>query len=137
MAVVERSVELLADLETAWGMLSNAQALSSWLGGDVTVDLRPGGHLSLVRRDGVAVVGNVEEVRPPDRLVFTWWAQRPFGLPRRSRVELTLESRKRSTVLRVREAEVAPPGVTIGPPDAPGSSLDAAGHRLLQAGAGR
>lgn len=137
MTTVERTAQLPADLRTAWRMLSDGRGLSAWLGGDVTLDLRPGGHLSLVRWDGTRVVGDIDEVRPPTRLVVTWWAPRPFGLPRRSRVELTLEPCGRTTVLHVRESQLSPPPVTVDPPDTADAHGDTADDQPLLAGAGR
>lgn len=113
MPTVARTIELPADVETVWRWMSGGKSLGTWLGADVTVDLRPGGHLSVVSWDGTRLVGEVDVVRGPHRLAFTWWEQRPFGLPQRSRVELTLEARGRSTVLRMRESRLRPPQVTI------------------------
>lgn len=58
-------------------------AAAGWTGADAEVDLRPGGSYRLAMRDGEtgathAVVGAYGEVRPPERLEYTWtWEGEP------------------------------------------------------------
>lgn len=58
-------------------------ALQGWEGGEAEVDLRPGGRYRLSMRDPQAgaeytVVGEYVDVRPPERLAYTWtWAGEP------------------------------------------------------------
>lgn len=135
MAEVERTAELPADLDRVWRMLTDERRLGTWLGGDVSVDLRPGGHLSLAGWDGTRIVGDVVEVRPRRRLAFVWWTPRPFGLPARSRVEVTLEERGSTTLLRLRESQLAPPAVTLHLPEHAGDRPDADGSPRLSGAA--
>lgn len=135
MAAVERTTELPAESDQVWRMLSDERALGAWLGGEVSIDLRPGGHLSLDARDGTRMVGDVVDVLPGQRLAFVWWSQRPFGLPRRSRVQLTLQPRGATTVLRLRESQLAAPPVTIGSSPRSADHLDVDGDPPLLVGA--
>jgi uncharacterized protein YndB with AHSA1/START domain len=58
-------------------------AQPGWEAGDVEVDLRPGGRYRLAMRDPEtdtlhAVLGEYTEVRPPERLAYTWtWESNP------------------------------------------------------------
>ena len=52
-------------------------AQPDWEGGEAEVDLRPGGRYRLAMRDPASgdvhtVVGEYREVRPPERLAYTW-----------------------------------------------------------------
>ncbi|HEX2029526.1 MAG TPA: SRPBCC domain-containing protein [Nitriliruptorales bacterium] len=124
---VERTVHLATGIEEAWEMVSGALGLASWLGADVDIDLRPGGRLAVTDWDGTAMVGRIEDVVDCQRLVFTWWPHRSFGLPHRSRVELTIEPAAdggTATLLRLREQRMRPPQVSIQLPSPPATAAD-------------
>ncbi len=77
---------LKAPREAVFDAWTRPEALARWFGPEgvnarkVEVDLRPGGHYSLEmhQTDGgiMPLSGVYREVRPPERLVFTWvWGQ--------------------------------------------------------------
>ncbi len=70
---VTRSVEIPADAGAVWERVSDERQLSAWLGGQVELDVRPGGEGLLRQPDGGARRMVVEEVRPGERLAFHWW----------------------------------------------------------------
>lgn len=70
---VERSVVLDAPVEEAWRAVTDPDELAAWMGGEVELDLRPGGvgvfHLG-PDGDHSALV---TEVDPGRRLAMLWW----------------------------------------------------------------
>ena len=63
---------------------------AGWAAGEIKIDLRVGGlyRIAMVRGGdagpGVSVSGQFLEVRPPERLVYTWrWGVPSPGCPRR------------------------------------------------------
>ena len=122
---VERAVDLEASLQEVWASLTEPERLSVWLGGEVDLDVRPGGRGMVRRADGAVRRMLVEAVDPPSRLAIRWW---PFEVPGRlgppgsgSRVEFVVESRENGTRLRVveRVPERLDAWSTGEPPDAP------------------
>lgn len=118
---VEREAVLPADTDEAWRALSDPELLSEWLGGEVDVELRPGGDLSVEFSDGERRDGFVEEVAEGRRLVFWWSAD---GDEEASRVEIELEPDGDGTVIRV--VETLPISTVLSSPlfapEAPGGS---------------
>jgi len=104
---VERHAVLYAGLREVWAALTTPEQLSTWIGAQVELDVRPGGRGTAYRADGALRRIRVEEVEPPRRLAFRWW---PFerdgvrpGLG--TRVEFTLRERDDgSTDLTVTES---------------------------------
>src|SRR6266576_402963 len=60
---VRRSVVLPAPLEVVWALVTEADHLSAWLGGEVEVDPCPGGQI-VVREDGRLRRGVIVDVEP-------------------------------------------------------------------------
>jgi uncharacterized protein YndB with AHSA1/START domain len=96
---VTREIELEADAAAVWEALADPEQLSEWLGGDVDVDVRPGGDLT-VREDGGTREGFVEDVEPERRLSF-WWSRDEEDA---TRVEIELEEAEAGTLVRVTES---------------------------------
>lgn len=86
--MVARDIVLPVDPDTAWEVLTDADARREWLGDDAD-------------RDAV-----VEESLPGERLVF-WWSD-DEGEPLASRVELTLTEVPGGTHVSVRESFTGP-----------------------------
>ncbi|HVU64959.1 MAG TPA: SRPBCC domain-containing protein [Phycisphaerales bacterium] len=79
-ASVTTSVLINADQTTVWKFLSEQQRVLGWMtympgapapAGSV-FEARPGGALRIIFPNGGEAKGKVLEVRPPERLVFTW-----------------------------------------------------------------
>ncbi len=64
-----RRIEIELGPDRVWEIVTGA--LGDWLGGDIEIDLRPGGKIDFratQRREGV-----VEEFEPGRRLTWRWW----------------------------------------------------------------
>ena len=69
---LERMILIQADRETVFRFFTDNARWASWWGAGSTIDARPGGRV-LIRHPGdVEVSGEVVEIAPPDRLVFTY-----------------------------------------------------------------
>ncbi|GAA4041099.1 SRPBCC domain-containing protein [Nonomuraea soli] len=105
---IERSVLLASTPEQVWAALTTCEGLSSWLGENVTIDLRPGGSAQLTVSSGRTVDMRVERVEEPVVFGFTWrLPDLPDDDPRRTYVEFTLEASGSGTRLRVVETGFA------------------------------
>lgn len=69
---VKKELELDCEPERAWRAISEPAELSEWLGGEVDVELRPGGPLTVTGED-LERSGFVEEVDEGRSLTF-WWS---------------------------------------------------------------
>jgi len=67
-----RSLEIGARLETVFRYFTESPAWASWWGAGSTIDARPGGALLIRHPNGVEVVGEVLEIAPPRRIVFSY-----------------------------------------------------------------
>jgi uncharacterized protein YndB with AHSA1/START domain len=119
MTEVERTVRFAADATELWDAMIDAALLEEWFGGDVSIDLRPGGALRVVS-DAAVREAVVDDVDPARRLAFTWSSD--DGGPG-STVEIELEPFDDGCALHVREVLVegaAPNAFPIGfqPPPA-------------------
>ena len=99
---VERELDLPVEPDEAWEALADPERLGEWLGGELDVDLEPGGDLRIELEDGERV-GWVEEVEPGERLSF-WWRKPDDELA--TRVQISLEETDDGT--RVRVIETSP-----------------------------
>jgi uncharacterized protein YndB with AHSA1/START domain len=96
---VERSVELAADRAVVWDHVTNGDMLSRWMDGDVSIDPRVGGSITMRRPGDSDVWGVVEHVDPGRGLQWCW--RTDDGLP--TMVEITLEPAEDGMRLTVRE----------------------------------
>jgi len=96
---VERTVILCADPGSVWERLTDENLVGDWMEGDVSIDARPGGAITMTPEDGAPVWGTVEEVVPGRRLQWSW--RTDDGLP--TQVEIELEQVDEGTTLTVRE----------------------------------
>jgi len=80
--------------EETWEAITDPGQVAEWLGEDFSVDLQPGGDLSVGDRSGF-----VEEVVESERLVF-WWGNEG---EESSRVEISLDPAVGGTRVRVVE----------------------------------
>ena len=102
---VSRSVELDAPVEEVWAAVTEAGALGAWLDGEVEIEPRPGGRVSLTEPDGAVSRGTVETVDPERELVFRWWSDEGG-----SRVRFVLTPHERGTRLTVHEVQMSSVG---------------------------
>jgi uncharacterized protein YndB with AHSA1/START domain len=96
---VAREVTLPADPGVVWAHLTDGELVADWMGGEVEIDPRPGGGITMTPEDGPPVWGTVEEVVPGRRLQWSW--RTDDGLP--TQVEIDIEPVEDGTAMTVRE----------------------------------
>ena len=69
---LDRTVIIRATPETVFRFFTDTPRWAAWWGKGSTIDARPGGPVYIRHPDGTEVRGVVEELRPPERIVFTY-----------------------------------------------------------------
>lgn len=69
---VDRSVVIQAPRENVFRFLTDTPRWATWWGVGSTIDARPGGALLIRYPDGTEVIGEVIEMKPPERMSFTY-----------------------------------------------------------------
>ena len=101
---IEREILVRAPRATVYRYFTDSSRWAQWWGKGSTVDARPGGALAIVYPDGTRASGEVHEVRPPERFVFTYGyegAGKPIA-PGGSRVTIELAEHPQGTKLSFR-----------------------------------
>lgn len=99
---LDRTVVIHARPEVVFRFFTDSGRWASWWGPGSTIDARPGGHLLIVHPGPVQVVGEVIEVMPPERIVFSYgFASGTPIPPAGSRVAIHLEPIGSSTRLHL------------------------------------
>jgi uncharacterized protein YndB with AHSA1/START domain len=101
---LERTVLIRARRETVFRYFTDSERFAAWWGAGSTVDGRPGGAVRIVYPGGARASGEIVEIRPPERVVFTYGYDDPGKPipPGGSRVTVTLDERPDGTLLRLR-----------------------------------
>ena len=103
---LERTVEIGAPVDVVFGYFTDTALWAAWWGAGSSIDATPGGRMTIRHNNGVEVVGDVVEVDPPRRIVFTYGyatsEQQPK--PGGSQVTITLEPVGTSTRLQLTHA---------------------------------
>jgi uncharacterized protein YndB with AHSA1/START domain len=95
-----RNVVIRASRDTIFGYFTDSAKWANWWGSGSTIDPRPGGKMLIRHANGVEVTGDVLDVRPPERLVFTYgYASGAPIPPGSSRVTITLANEAGATRL--------------------------------------
>jgi uncharacterized protein YndB with AHSA1/START domain len=105
---IQRQITVSARPGRVWNALTRPAELAAWFGGDMDIEGRPGGRVTLRRPDGWERSGVVEDVEDARRLSFRWLpferaadgAVRVLGP---GRVEFRLEQVEAGTLVRVTE----------------------------------
>ncbi|MCU1335422.1 MAG: hypothetical protein JWO19_1003 [Bryobacterales bacterium] len=108
---LDRTVVIHASPETVFRFFTDSARWASWWGTGSTIDAKPGGKVYIRHPGAVEVLGEVLEVSPPERIVFTYgYATGKPVPPGASRVTIRLEPDSRGTRLHLLHefAEVAP-----------------------------
>jgi uncharacterized protein YndB with AHSA1/START domain len=69
---IERELEIAANPETVWALLTDPAEAVRWMGRTAEFDLRPGGAYRVEVLPGNVARGEFVEIDPPRRLVYTW-----------------------------------------------------------------
>ena len=103
--VVDRVVTIAARRETVFSFFTDSARFAAWWGEGSTIDPRPGGKVQIRYPNGVVAGGEVVEVEPVQRFVFTFGyaSGDPLSIGS-SRVTIRLEESARGTIVRLRHA---------------------------------
>lgn len=69
---LDRTVTIQADPETVFRFFQDSDRWARWWGAGSTIDPRPGGKVYIRHPNGIETVGEVVEIDPPARIVFTY-----------------------------------------------------------------
>src|ERR1700734_881352 len=67
-----RTVLIKARPETVFRFFTDSARWAGWWGAGSTIDATPGGKMYIRHPNGVETLGEVLEVTPPERIVFTY-----------------------------------------------------------------
>jgi uncharacterized protein YndB with AHSA1/START domain len=89
---LERTVRIHARPETVFSFFTDSARWAKWWGTGSTIDAQPGGKVYIRHPNGIESSGEVLEVAPPERIVFTYGfnSGKPMP-PGSSRVTIRLE----------------------------------------------
>jgi uncharacterized protein YndB with AHSA1/START domain len=101
---LERSVLICATRHTVFSYFTDSKRFADWWGEGSSIEGRPGGAMRIRYPNGATASGNVVEMIPDERVVFTFGYDGPGKPipPGGSRVTVTLEDRPRGTLLTLR-----------------------------------
>lgn len=107
---IEQTVRIGARPETVWTFWTDPRRVAEWWGPDAEVEARPGGRYRVVMESGPVMLGEMVELDPPHRLVFTFgWEGNAPGeplAPGSTQVEVTLTPDDDGTVLVLRHSDM-------------------------------
>jgi uncharacterized protein YndB with AHSA1/START domain len=97
---LDRTVVINASPRTVFSFFTENDRWASWWGAGSTIDPRPGGRVRILYPGAVEVLGEVLEIAPPERIVFTYGfaSGKPIP-PGSSRVAIHLEPHGKGTRL--------------------------------------
>jgi uncharacterized protein YndB with AHSA1/START domain len=108
---LDRTVVIQADPPTVFSFFTDNDRWASWWGAGSTIDPKSGGRVYIRHANGIESSGEVIEVQPPTRIVFTYGFDSGHPIPPgSSRVTISLEPQGAATRLDLRhEFEEAGP----------------------------
>jgi uncharacterized protein YndB with AHSA1/START domain len=99
---LDRSVVIQASRETVFRFLTDSSRWAKWWGAGSSIEARAGGKVLICNPGGIQALGEVLEVLPPERIVFTYGfaTGKPIP-PGSSRVTISLEPCEAGTRLHL------------------------------------
>ena len=99
---LDRTIVIEAPPDGVFRYFTDSARWASWWGAGSTIDARPGGRVEIRYPEGTVAQGEVLEVSPPDRIVFTYGytSGKPIG-PGGSRVTIQLQADPAGTLLKL------------------------------------
>ena len=99
---LDRTLVIQARPETVFQFFTDTPQWAAWWGSGSTIDARPGGRMFIRHHNGVEVLGQVLEVRAPERIVFTYGCESGKPVPLEgSRVTIRLDRHPKGTLLQL------------------------------------
>jgi uncharacterized protein YndB with AHSA1/START domain len=99
---LDRTLVIRARRETVFQFFSDTPQWAAWWGAGSSIDPRPGGRMLIRHPNGIEASGEVLEVRPPERIVFTYgYLNEKPSPPGSSRVTIRLDSHPHGTLLQL------------------------------------
>ena len=99
---LDRIVVIAARPATVFSFFTDSERWAQWWGAGSTVDARPGGRVYIRHPNGVEMAGDVLEIAPPARFVFTYGYRNGTPIPEGgSRVTIQLEPIEEGTRLHL------------------------------------
>src|SRR5580698_9972676 len=108
---LDRTVVIKAKPETVFRFFTDSARWAGWWGAGSTIDATPGGKVYIRHPNGIEALGEVLEVRDPDRIAFTYgFASGKPMPPGSSRVTIHLQPDEAGTRLHLKHefAEAGP-----------------------------
>ena len=100
---LERTLTILAKRETVFRFFTDTPRWEKWWGQGSTVDPHPGGKIRILYPNAVEVTGEVLEIKPPERISFTYGFTSGSPIPPgSSRVTINLAEEGSATRLTLR-----------------------------------
>ena len=113
---IDRTIAIRAPRETVFRYFTDSERFAAWWGDGSEIDPRPGGRVRIRYPGGVVASGEVVEIDPPERIVFTYGyeGERKPIPPGGSRVTIRLERVEDGTAVHLRhESPDAPASVGV------------------------
>ena len=99
---LDRTILIRASRETVFTFFTDSERWASWWGAGSRIESRPGGRILIRHPNAIEASGEVLEVVPPERIVFTYgYESGPASPPGSSRVTITLDQSVQGTRLRL------------------------------------
>ena len=104
--VLEVEVRIAARPSTVFSFLDSADGMAQWFGSSVELDAKPGGILRVDINGRDIAKGEIVEIVPAERIVFTfgWEGEGHPVPPGASRVEITLAADGDGTIVKLRHS---------------------------------
>ena len=100
---LDRTIVIRATRNIVFSFFTDSARWAAWWGAGSTIDPRRGGRVLIRYPDGTEAVGEIEEMAPPDRLVFTYgYVSGQMIPPGGSRVTIQLVDHEDGTRLHLR-----------------------------------
>ena len=99
---LDRSIVIQATRETVFRFFTDSARWAKWWGAGSSIEAHPGGKVLIRNPGGIEVLGEVLEVLPPERIVFTYGFATGKPIPAgSSRVTISLEPCEAGTRLHL------------------------------------
>ncbi len=104
--VLEVELYIAARPSTVFSLLDNADGMEQWFGSNVEMDAKPGGTLRVDVNGRDIAKGEIDEIVPSERIVFTfgWEGDGHPVPPGASTVEITLAEDGDGTIVKLRHS---------------------------------